>query len=182
MNVALAGVTDWIADFGCGEGIFAGLSSRYLGLDRDGAWASRLVRAGKLAATADIHYVPLRDGSLGGVLCMNVLGICDPGNVIAEIDRVLRPGGRVYLKNRWHKGSGEPQGFLGRLGRTLHLHHLRFWNHGLAHQEGRIAWVVNANGTRAICPRCVRRFFLQRGYVVDTLSSQVFVLTKPVAR
>jgi SAM-dependent methyltransferase len=46
---------------------------------------------------ADAHQVPLKDGSVDGVLIQAVLEhVLDPQTVVAEIHRVLRLGGLVY--------------------------------------------------------------------------------------
>lgn len=46
---------------------------------------------------ADAHHVPLKDGSVDGVLVQAVLEhVLDPQAVVAEIHRVLRLGGLVY--------------------------------------------------------------------------------------
>ena len=179
VRAALGGAEGWVVDFGCGEGIFADVSAKWVGLDRDARWSAGLAAVGRPALTADIHHVPLRDGSAGGVLCMNVLqGVRDPEGVLREILRVLRAGGRAYLKNRWHKGGGDPRGSWERLRKAFHLHHLRFWSHPWGHPEGAVATEMNPDGTRAICPRCVRRFFERRGCAVERVSPQVFVVTR----
>lgn len=46
----------------------------------------------------DLHRVPLTDGSLDAVVCTGVLEhVQDPDRVVAELWRVLRPGGRIYV-------------------------------------------------------------------------------------
>jgi SAM-dependent methyltransferase len=45
----------------------------------------------------DAHNLPFADGSFDGVVCQAVLEhVLDPQQVVAEIHRVLRPGGVVY--------------------------------------------------------------------------------------
>lgn len=47
---------------------------------------------------ADAHALPFRDQSIDCVMCVSVLEyVSSPTRVIAEIERVLRPGGIVYL-------------------------------------------------------------------------------------
>jgi len=47
---------------------------------------------------ADISSLPFADGSVDGILCDQVLEhVPDAPAAIAELQRVLRPGGRVYL-------------------------------------------------------------------------------------
>jgi SAM-dependent methyltransferase len=48
--------------------------------------------------TADARAIPLRDGSLGAVICQGVLNyLTEPQRVADEIWRVLRPGGMPTL-------------------------------------------------------------------------------------
>jgi SAM-dependent methyltransferase len=48
---------------------------------------------------ADAHQIPLADGSVDAVLIQAVLEhVLDPGRVVAEIHRVLRPAGLVYAE------------------------------------------------------------------------------------
>jgi SAM-dependent methyltransferase len=48
---------------------------------------------------ADAHGVPLADGSVDGVIVQAVLyQLLDPDRAVAEIHRVLRPGGLVYAE------------------------------------------------------------------------------------
>ena len=48
--------------------------------------------------TADASAIPLRDGSLGAVICQGVLNyLTEPQRAVDEIWRVLRPGGQAYL-------------------------------------------------------------------------------------
>jgi SAM-dependent methyltransferase len=161
-----------IADFGCGEGIFAGRPG-YVGLDRAERSAA--------GVRADILRVPLRDGSCAGVLCVNALhGVSDPLSVLEEVDRVLRPGGRAYVKNRWYKTAGRRRGAAGLLARGAHQ--ASFWLHGLAHGGWPLFTRANPDGTRAICPGCFRRYFASRGYRVEFPATHVAVLTKPETR
>lgn len=177
---AMGDRSGWVVDFGCGEGLFAGVSTRYVGLDRRLEWVRPVLASGRPAVVGDVQRAPLRDGSCGGVLCMNILhALPDPARAIAEIDRVLAPGGRAYIKNRWHKGGGKAPGFWAAVSRALHLHHFRFWAH-FRHPGGAIHCARNADGRWGICPRCVRRFFARRGYsLTRRLSGQVFILRKP---
>jgi SAM-dependent methyltransferase/uncharacterized protein YbaR (Trm112 family) len=50
------------------------------------------------SVVGDAHKLPFRDASLEGVLIQGVLEhVRDPLRVVAEIERVLRPGGVVYV-------------------------------------------------------------------------------------
>lgn len=46
----------------------------------------------------DIHDIPLQDNSVDAVICYSVLEhIRDPNRAVAEIHRILRPGGKLLL-------------------------------------------------------------------------------------
>jgi SAM-dependent methyltransferase len=166
------GLVGPIVDLGCGEGIFAERPG-YVGLDREAASAADL--------RADIRRVPLRDGSCAGALCVNALhAVADPERVLAEIDRVLRSGGRAYLKNRWYKTAGRRRALGSLLDRCAHQ--ASFWLHGLSHGGTSIVTRPNPDGTTAICPGCVRRWFASRGYAVEFPATHVVLLRKPPAQ
>ena len=166
---AFRGLDGPIADLGCGEGIFEG--PRTVGIDREHG----VLKPG--AAAGDLRFVPLRDGSAAGVLCINALHLVpDPERVMAEIDRVLRPGGRAYVKNRWYKTPGRRRALASLWTRLRHQ--ARFALHGLLHRGG-VFRVVNADGTSALCPACFRRYYGSRGYAVRRLATHVVMLEKP---
>jgi SAM-dependent methyltransferase len=51
-------------------------------------------------AEADAHHLPFADASFDAAVCISVLGFCEnPGRVLAEARRVLRPGGRFLVVN-----------------------------------------------------------------------------------
>ena len=167
---AFRGLEGPIADFGCGEGLFSGRPG-YVGLDRDAGSAA--------GVRADILRVPLRDGACAGVLCVNTLHlVADPLRVLEEVDRVLRPGGRAYVKNRWYKTAGRRRGPAGLLARCAHQ--ASFWLHGVSHGRTALFTRANPDGTRAICPGCFRRWFEARGYRVAFPATHVAVLAKPL--
>jgi SAM-dependent methyltransferase len=61
-------------------------------------YALDVAPARRVAVVADGHRLPLRDRSVGSVVCSHVLEHVDrPEMVIDEIHRVLRPGGGAYL-------------------------------------------------------------------------------------
>lgn len=166
---AFRGLEGPLADLGCGEGLFAGRPG-YVGLDRDPGSAA--------GVRADIRRVPLRDAACAGVLCVNALHLVpDPLRVLEELDRVLRPGGRAYVKNRWYKTAGRRKGAGSLLARCAHQ--ASFLLHGMAHGGTALFTRANPDGTRAICPGCFRRWFEDRGYRVEFPATHVALLTKP---
>jgi ubiquinone/menaquinone biosynthesis C-methylase UbiE len=49
-------------------------------------------------ACADGHQLPFAESSFDAAACISVLAFCeDPGRVLAEVRRVLRPGGRLVV-------------------------------------------------------------------------------------
>jgi SAM-dependent methyltransferase len=105
-----------VVDLGCGERPYADLfgAAWCIGLDRslDGARPDIL---------ADATRLPLAAGCADIVLCSQVLEhVPDPGALLAECTRVLRPGGQLLLSAPfWWPLHEEP------------LDHLRFTSHGL---------------------------------------------------
>lgn len=86
-----------VLDVGCGRKPYRELTpaTRYVGLDIDTPETRAL-------AAADLFYdggrFPVADASFDGVLCSQVLEhVFEPEPFLAEIRRVLRPGGRLVL-------------------------------------------------------------------------------------
>jgi SAM-dependent methyltransferase len=82
-----------IAEIGCGIGpnrVYLPDGSRWIGLD-----PNPLMRP---SACASAEALPLEDGSVDAVISTLVLcSVWDPARTLAEIHRVLRPGGRLYF-------------------------------------------------------------------------------------
>jgi SAM-dependent methyltransferase len=87
-----------VADLGAGEGWYRDRfpGRRYWAVDfalGDARWDY-----GGLDVRADLHRLPLRDGALDAVLSTQTLEhLRDPRAFFAEVARVLRPGGTLYL-------------------------------------------------------------------------------------
>ncbi len=103
-----AGLAGDIVEIGFG----AGLNQPYLPPEVTGVWAvepsaaavgsSRVRRDASpipvVAAGGDAQALPFPDGSFDAALCTWVLcGIAAPGTALAEIARVLRPGGSLHF-------------------------------------------------------------------------------------
>jgi len=94
-----------ILDLGCHDGVFAGLAlarpgarGRLVGCDRDVPAVRRAVRAGAHRAllAGEAGGLPFQDGAFGTVVCNSVLThVDDLEDALAEIQRVLQPGGRL---------------------------------------------------------------------------------------
>lgn len=107
-----------VLDLGCGRGYWmeqlAARERPAVGLERD---LGRAVQAGRHGpvVSADAAHLPFGDAGVGLVWCIHVLHhVPDPAGVLAEVRRVLRPGGTLVLAE-----SVEDNPVL-RLGRRLH--------------------------------------------------------------
>jgi SAM-dependent methyltransferase len=121
-----------LLDLGCGPGFYtAALRARgaeVIPVDND---ADEMIGAGGAppegAIVADAGALPLDSASVDGVFCSNMLEHTPtPERVIAEIERVLRPGGFGYISwtnwlSPWGGHAISPYHFLGpRLGPRVH--------------------------------------------------------------
>ncbi len=142
VRTALAASKDErILDVGCGPGFYVtellaevGDAGAVVGVDSSPemlALAARRAASHPNAAfhRADATSLPVEDESFDAVLCVQVLEyVHDPGRALAEIRRVLRPGGRAVLWDvdwstvSWH--AADPAG----MEQTL-----RAWDDHLAH-------------------------------------------------
>ncbi len=92
-----------ILDAGCGTGFgLPFLAERFpeatvLALDFAPAMLSRLPAGIALAVGGDMEHLPLRDGSVDAVWSSLALQWCHPARALAEIARILLPGGRAWL-------------------------------------------------------------------------------------
>ncbi len=102
------GAPDRLLDAGCGRGEMRhhmarqGAKVDYYGVDLglgDETWTCRVT------AVADLHRLPFADDSMDKAVCSQVLEhVDDPGVVLSQLARVVRPGGRVFLSVPflWH--------------------------------------------------------------------------------
>jgi len=111
-----------VLDLGSGSGHVADAlrahGARTLCLDID----RRVVAAGRAAyadgghVAADAAKLPLADASVDGIFCFSVLQYTDRDAAVAEMKRVLRPGGRLVLVENL---EGSPLALLYRLWRRI---------------------------------------------------------------
>ncbi|MCG8393857.1 MAG: malonyl-ACP O-methyltransferase BioC [Pseudomonadales bacterium] len=95
-------------DLGCATAPFARAQQQALpdvlwqGVDLSSAMLNEAAERGRLndayqPLCADAEALPLENGSQGLVFSCFALQWCDPGRVMAEVHRVLAPGGRLLL-------------------------------------------------------------------------------------
>lgn len=91
-------------DVGCGdrrfEPVFAPYVESYTGLEHEAVFAS--TDASKRSTKPDVLYdgkrIPFEAASFDSILCAEVLEHTpDPAGLVAEMSRVLRPGGRIIV-------------------------------------------------------------------------------------
>ena len=84
-----------VLDIGAGEGIMFGRDARVVQLDCS---HSRLARAAGTRICGDGYELPFAAGAFAGVLLLAVLEHTSrPEAILAEVHRVLKPGGRVLI-------------------------------------------------------------------------------------
>lgn len=87
-------------EVGCGRGAFQEMVRDYTGVDLSEAAGQFLTKPFFVASGESL---PFADGTFDVVWSITVLEhIPDPEKALAEIRRVLKPGGLLYLKPAWH--------------------------------------------------------------------------------
>jgi len=102
LRAALAGVAGPVLDAGCGTGgLLAGLARDQLfGLEYVEVAARRAAaKSGARITRGSINAMPFADGSFAGAVAADVLchEAVEPAAALAELRRVLRPGGRLVV-------------------------------------------------------------------------------------
>lgn len=90
-----------VADVACGNGVTLGLLTRSgllaIGVDREHRAVMR-ARHQAPAVVGDAHHLPLTSGAYDAVVCeCSVSTFSDPERALAEMTRLLRPGGRLAM-------------------------------------------------------------------------------------
>jgi SAM-dependent methyltransferase len=152
----LAGQT--IADLGCGPGYytraFRAAGAEVLPVDNSTAELSLAGDPPAGAILADAGDLPFEDASVDGAFASNLLEHTpDPAAVIAEIERILRPGGWGYISwTNWYSPWGghdmSPYHYLGP-GRGPRLYER---HHGAPRKNpyGAGLWAVHIGPTRGL--------------------------------
>ena len=170
----------WL-DIGCGAGTYTRLlhreGHRLLGMDYavpslHKARARGDPQADGLEwASADILRLPLRDGQADGIICFGVMqALSDPRPALAELCRVLKPGGELWVDAlnarcgptrlaEWrrqrrgrppHLRYDRPDGFL-RVARNAGLEPLAVeWLPILPARLQRLQWTLESRPARAL--------------------------------
>ena len=144
-----------IVDLGCGPGFYTrALRERgadVVPVDNDLEELSLAGNPPEGAVIADATALPFEEGSVDGVLCSNMLEHTpDAKAVVAEVARVLRPGGWAYVSwTNWYSPWGghlmAPYHFLGpRLGPRVYE---RFHGKPRKHAYGETLWAVHVGPT-----------------------------------
>ena len=88
-----------VADIGCGTGRLLGIltshGARAVGIDTDPGMLTLAATRGPVVR-ADAHRLPLTDASMDAAITVATLEFtADPGQVLTEMARITRPGGRL---------------------------------------------------------------------------------------
>lgn len=90
---------DRVMDFGCGKKPYQSLftnAQEYIGVDYEGEGHSH--KNEMIDVFYDGKKIPFADNSFDNIFCSEVLEhIFNPDEIIAELNRVLKPGGKILL-------------------------------------------------------------------------------------
>jgi len=106
-------------DIGCGNGGLAGFSEGYVGIDLSYYALQRLEPRGRYVQ-ADCTVLPVKTASVKLIATVATLEhVPYPELALAEVDRVLRPGGLAYIFPAWFCRSWVTKGLTVRLYQDL---------------------------------------------------------------
>ena len=139
-----------------------------------------IVQSPLIQFIADAHDIPLADGSVDGVWIQAVLEhVLDPWRVVAEIHRVLAPGGIVYADTPFmqpvHAGPWDFTRFTESGHRWLFRSFERI-NSGVVAGPGdvfvtAVDFSIRALSRSNVLGRACRRLFQMAGQLIDGFSS-----------
>jgi len=93
---------DFIVELGCGLGALAGISPHSVSIDLSIPALALAIDAGRRIC-ADMEQLPLGNDSIGFLFSWAAIEhVPNPERVLAEVERVLRPGGVALLAPAWH--------------------------------------------------------------------------------
>lgn len=150
-----------VLDAGSGEGRYKEYfnHTRYVGLDLavgDTAWDYS-----GLDTVGDLRQIPFPDNAFDAAICIQTLEhVNNPFQVIGEIGRVLKPGGRLYLAApmTWHQHQ-KPHDYF------------RYTSFGFRH-------LLEQNGLRVIEIRPVGGYFWLLSHNLQMLHDHLFPAVK----
>lgn len=91
-----------VLELGCGAGALSDIHPGYIGLDLS-HWALKIYLDGYSVICASMEEIPLKGESVDMVFSVSALEHTPrPERVLAEMERVIKPGGIVYLAPAWH--------------------------------------------------------------------------------
>src|ERR1700709_924507 len=90
-----------LLDLGCGSAWLGDHYSKYTGLDGSQDAVDAAAERGRAVILGNVDQpLPFADASFDGVVAKDLLEhVADPGAVVREIRRVLRPGGKVFASS-----------------------------------------------------------------------------------
>lgn len=96
-------------DIGCGTGYDLRLLDEVVGLDPSPEMLKIAKKTGKEVVLGRAEKLPFPDASFDNVICLfGTLNICDAEKSVAEMSRVLKPGGTAVISvaSVWDRGHG----------------------------------------------------------------------------
>jgi malonyl-CoA O-methyltransferase len=131
------GAPDLVLDAGCGTGFGLPLlarrfpAARLIAADFAPAMLQRLPPGLGLALGADLECLPLPSGSMDAVWSSLALQWCQPARALAELHRVLAPGGPAWLATLGPATLGELRAAFDGIDEAEHVipfHDLQAWS------------------------------------------------------
>ncbi|MCC6318053.1 MAG: metalloregulator ArsR/SmtB family transcription factor [Gemmatimonadaceae bacterium] len=135
--LALLDPTSTVGDLGCGEGQFAERLAPHVArvIAVDASVEMLAAARGRLAAfpnvdvrQSDLERLPIEAGTLDTAICSLVLHyVAEPGRVLAEAWRALRPGGRLLIVDMTPHDRDELRHTMGHAWTGFSEQQLRAW-------------------------------------------------------